>query len=386
MNLADEEKIFERKEIVTDIISKHKKILVFGAGKTGSDICRILKAYNLFSGYVDNDLRKQQDGYEDEIVFSVNHIRITGFYVIVAGNDIHSQEMCSQLYDMGLEYLYDYIQAEKFLKEWFPVLSLCVYNKSYTNLAQICLTERCTLKCKKCAHACHLVDNRATDMPLEIAKRSADNFFKNFDVVGEFVLIGGEPFLYKNLEEIVEYIGNNYRKQILMFSITTNGTILPPNHIIDLCGKFDITIRISDYSESIPILKRQYERVYSELKNTKYIVWKTNAEKSWFDYGFETVQHRNIEAIKENYNNCKTMCREICDNKYYYCVMAHTVAQNMKLNIGNDDYLDLSEKIEKTQLLKFELGFLPKGYLDMCSRCRGREAVNYLIPAAEQVI
>lgn len=36
-------------------------------------------------------------------------------------------------------------------------------------------------------------------------------------------------------------------------------------------------------------------------------------------------------------------------------------------------------------LLEFNLGYSEKGYLDMCHRCHGIDAVNYPIPIAEQL-
>jgi len=37
-------------------------------------------------------------------------------------------------------------------------------------------------------------------------------------------------------------------------------------------------------------------------------------------------------------------------------------------------------------LLESEIGYFEKGYLDMCGMCKGKEAVKYLIPAAERLI
>ncbi len=61
------------------------------------------------------------------------------------------------------------------------------------------------------------------------------------DYCGEFVLIGGEPLLYKELPEVVEYIGNNYRDKIATFSITTNGTILPSAKLRSVCRENNVT-------------------------------------------------------------------------------------------------------------------------------------------------
>lgn len=103
------------------------------------------------------------------------------------------------------------------------------------NLAQITLTERCSLKCKKCAHACYNVGNQTQDLDLSEVYKSADMFFSKVDYINEFVLIGGEPLLYKGLSKAIVYIGNKYRSQIGIFSITTNGTIAPDEETLKVC-------------------------------------------------------------------------------------------------------------------------------------------------------
>ena len=57
----------------------------------------------------------------------------------------------------------------------------------------------------------------------------------------------------------------------------------------------------------------------------------------------------------------------------------------MKLKEGLNDYIIIKKNTNRNTILEFELGYLEKGYLDMCGRCRGKDAENYLIPAAEQV-
>ena len=60
------------------------------------------------------------------------------------------------------------------------------------------------------------------------------------------------------------------------------------------------------------------------------------------------------------------------------------LANNMKLAVGKDDYFDLDSDFEKKELLEYEMGYSEKGYMDMCSHCRGKDIVDYRIPAAEQ--
>ena len=362
----------------------HNGIVIFGAGDNGAHVYRMLKPFNLFVGFVDNSAEKQANGFENETGYPVEIVNDKNYFVILAGTESHMSEMIEQLLSFGLVLNKDFITCDEFKVKWFKCLLLYKFDTLYTELAQICVTERCTLKCKKCAHACHLVDINTEDMSLEEAKRSADNFFGAFNYVGEFVLIGGEPFLYKKLNELITYIGEKYRNKIDLFTITTNGTIIPQKETIEVCKKYNVIIRVSDYSGTIPKLKKRYGLLFETLKELPYSVWEKN-EGAWFDYGFFDIILKDEKLILENFNNCKTHCREIKGNKYYYCVMAHTVAQNAGMDIGKDDYYLINDKLNRKELLEFDIGYSKKGYMDMCSRCRGNKASEYLIAAAEQV-
>lgn len=369
---------------ICNILTHKDGITIYGAGNVGTRIGRILKRYHLFRGYVDNDINKQKRGFKEDRVYSSEILVHTKTFVVVATMGAY-KEISGQLQKFGMVEYKDFICADVFENKWLPILLYYQYNHLYTNLAQICVTERCTLKCKKCAHACNMVDINAEDMLLDKAKKSADEFFDKYDCVGEFVLIGGEPLLYKSLPALIRYIGEKYRDKMIVFSITTNGTIIPSDELIKECGEYGVTIRVSDYSKSIPRLKSNYQNLYKKLKVLSTEVWYTNANNSWFDYGFDRLdEKKDIRETEKTFNQCMTQCREINGSKYYFCVMAHTVAKNRKYNIGQNDYIDLSTVLDKKILLEFELGYSEKGYLDMCRICRGKAAEKYLIPAAEQ--
>ena len=65
--------------------------------------------------------------------------------------------------------------------------------------------------------------------------------------------------------------------------------------------------------------------------------------------------------------------------------MARSVADNLGMDIGANDHIDLEEVGDRNILLEFQMGFSDKGFLDMCRYCRGDEAKKYRIPAAEQI-
>lgn len=370
------------------------RLFIFGAGIIGKQLKKELSAYlpAIEVKFIDNNTDKIGHVYENADVISLSeYMRLNeeqrGTIVIAASRnniDIIKQQL------KGHELLHrkNYFIYDEFKNEILPVISLYCYDKAYVPLAQISLTERCTLRCKKCAHACYAVDIASDDMPLEEAYRSADCFFSKVDFISEFVLIGGEPLLYKELSKVIAYIGDKYRKQIGLFTITTNGTIIPSEEVIRACIKARVLFRISNYSKTIPKLKALHEKLKKCLSEYSIPFILGKADHEWMDYGFEYVDRKATpEELITVFDKCKTPCREIRGNRFYFCVMARTVSDNLRYHVGEDDYLDfdhLQGKDYKKELLKFNLGYSEKGYLDMCNFCHGAESIYYPIPVAEQ--
>lgn len=165
---------------------------------------------------------------------------------------------------------------------------------------------------------------------MEQVKKSADSFFRNVDFIQEFVLIGGEPPLYKQLAEAIAYIGERYRNQMGIFSITTNGTILPDEVTLRLCREYRVLFRISNYSATLPRLEAVYGKLIDTLQKYEVTYILSKEEREWKDYGFD---HVNCEASEKElikcFDSCRTHCREVRENKFYFCVMARSVSENM---------------------------------------------------------
>lgn len=361
------------------------KIYIFGAGTFGKDYKNILSLFDCFAGFIDNDKKKQTEGYLGSKVYSLEEYMAQGEKgcIIIATNDSYIGDIKQQLLDNGFRMGIDFYLASGFMKEIFPLICFYHYNKLFVELAQISVTERCTLKCIKCAHACYNVPSDVKDMELLEAKISVDSFFKKVDMVGEFTLIGGEPLLYRELCEIVAYVGENYRKKIGNYTITTNGTLIPNEKLLTVCKKYNVMIRISNYSATIQSLIPRYEQLCRVLEDAEVDYVLGGADRKWYDYGFGCYDRGKEADLRTVFSVCRTPCREIRGNKFYYCVMARSVSDNLGMNIGKDDYINL-DVCDKEQLFLFQMGISRKGYLDMCRYCRGAQAVNHLIQAAVQ--
>ena len=367
------------------------KIFIFGAGKLGKNTGMCIDALGLLGGFIDNDMKRFGELLWGKSISSLeeylSHNDERAIVIAVSNKNI--VEIESQLLDKKLIHEKDYFFYDEFMDRILPIIATYYMDKTFMRLAQITLTERCSLKCKKCAHACYNVDRSVEDMQLSEVYRSADFFFSKVDFVNEFVLIGGEPLLYKNLPEAIAYIGKNYRKQMGIYCITTNGTIVPSKAVLEECQKYQVLFRISNYAKELPRLRESHRRLIEALEEYSIEYRLAVEDGNWIDYGFDYLNKDMDETeLIQTFDRCLTPCREVRGNKLYFCVMARSVSDNLYLNEGKNDYLDL-EKLSgenyQKELLEFNLGYSEKGYLDMCHRCHGMDAEHYPIPVAEQL-
>ncbi|WP_026520141.1 radical SAM protein [Butyrivibrio sp. FCS006] len=377
----------EYDELGDDLLKKWEgthDIYLFGAGEKGKFYRNILEKSGVFSGFIDNRVVS-----DDGVIYDVDQFLTTkkNGWIVLCAEAANMSEMRLQLesdYRFSNKfYIYEF---DVFFQEIYPVLAAYAINRVYDNLCQISVTERCTLKCEKCAHGCWNVPMANEDLSLDVVKESADNYFNAFDFVVEFVLIGGEPFLYKHIAESIAYIGDNYRNQIITFAITTNGTILPTQEVLDACKKYDVHIHISNYVKTLPALRERYKMLCRILEKNDISYELSNEDDKWVDYGFDSLVRSEEENLESVFDKCKTPCREVRGNKYYFCVQARAVGENMAFDV-EDDYLDLSvikNKEDKKTLMEFGMGYSKKGYLDMCKYCYGAEAAERVIPRAIQ--
>jgi len=378
----------------SEYLSAHDGICIFGAGKLGREYVDLLVDNNFnVNCVIDNNPSKWGTEIREGIrVVSFDEYRVSERhgYIIIALSEKNSLEVEKQLSLYGYKNPQDFCTAKKFWLEMIPTISLYRDNTLMLDIVELSLTERCTLRCKKCAHGCCYVPQTKKDFPLEDVKRSADNLFRLADKLNEFYLIGGEPLLYKDLATAISYVGEKYRTRIIKFIITTNGTILPKEDVLDSSRKYDVTFYISNYSATIPQLKERYELLCDlfERNGVKYQL--SSIERTWYDYGFDYVDHGfDAEQVQEIHDTCFTRCREIRGEKFYYCIQARSVSENTNRAVSEDDFLDLS-KLDgirgKKVLYEYSQGYCEKGYIDMCNYCNGTESLKYPIPVAEQLV
>ena len=368
------------------------KIALFGIGKIGIEAFYYLKDKIEIVGFFDNNQDKRADFLGGVPILPLSEIR--KYKIVVSVSDIYYNEISMQLQDIGLKENVDFFNYFKFKKFYLPLLDLYIRDELNLNYMALTVSERCTLKCEKCCHGCNFVDVSDTtkDLTVEDCKKSIDVLLDTVDRLNELEIAGGETLFYENLPTVLAYLVNHplYFK-IKHVWITTNATLEPSKKLIDLCKKGDIGFNISDYSFKNPSFKRNIEKLIAclELNSVSYnILFDEN--NSWIDFGFRKVIHDDKKII-DFFDNCISECREIRNDRIYYCVMTRSNRENQKIDeLGEDEYLDLTEikDEEKKKKIIFEYmnGFSKKGYMNMCKMCNGmKKENNILVPPGVQM-
>lgn len=233
----------------------------------------------------------------------------------------------------------------------------------------VLVTEKCNLACSFCnmfiPHY-ELPKHRDT----QTIFNDIDLYFNIVDYVSIFHLVGGEPFLHPNIKNIIEYILEKYSEKIDKFIITTNGTVLPKQEILDVLKNNNVILSVSNYSNKLEKLKSKVEKVvetYKENNINHYV--RNNIE--WYDFGdLRSKNNMSEEELINHFDSCTAPFRGLNDSKFYYCHLNTSAVLTKLFPPNENDYVNLSE-VYPSDLIKFDLGFTELGYLTFCDNCNG---------------
>ena len=255
--------------------------------------------------------------------------------------------------------------------------------KTYIQSVNLFLTNYCTLNCKACSQFTPYLKKKFF-VEYEKIITNIDDFFSSVDYVNDFILVGGETFLYSRIGDVCDYIVENYRNRFNKIKIFTNGTLIPSATMLRSLKKECIDIYISDYSNVAPEKSKINDLIICLRENeiSFYLnetFGQTEKSHEWFDLGDPRKEKdNNIEKIKEKFSKCSLTCMNLYDSKLFYCVpLWAAYSGDIFKKISRYDYVDLNEvkkynKEKKVEIFyRFLLGDLQKGYVSFCRNCNG---------------
>lgn len=358
------------------------KIVLYGYGAIAHKGLKFLERDFEILFIIDNgEIKEQKTGIPIYSLIDVKD-KIKGEKIVICSVGENYNSMEKSLIELGLVVNEDYCGINVFIAEWY-----------WKNKNEVCLLEvhtsittRCTLRCQNCNMFMPYY-KEPQDYKKEDIKRDLDLLFRSVSKVFSYHLLGGEPFLNRELCEILEYLCENYKDRIGEISIITNGTVIPEKKVLKLIKENAIMIYISDYT-SVVSYRKKFDK-FVELLEQYGIKYKVNQELKWCDFHFPKKQMLLREKyVREHMLNCNPIFRGVNDGKYYFCHVSWSIEKCKMFHLEGKDYINLEEiktTEDKEKLLHFSLGEIDGDYVSFCRVCGGCGSDNKdYVTAGEQ--
>lgn len=393
------------------IASNAAPLVLFGAGNVGELALYALKKHGIQVDYFcDSDAVKQGHDFLGIPVISIEksaeigldaHIFISNFYItpvelLLQKLNFRNIYSCTSIFEntdfssMSSEWPFDTKPRHNYtllgIQKMLSIYSITSQRAENENsdsidvkYVDVVITERCSMKCKDCSNLMqYYVDPKDSD--LEELFSSIDRLMKSVDSIYEFRVLGGEPFMNKEIHKIINRLVSY--QMISYVTIYTNATILPKDENL-LCLKNEkVRLDITNYGE----LSRNHDKLIETLKANN-ISYTTFIPDSWTDSGTIKYRERTKDELVHMFKNC---CVNdyftLLNGKLYRCPFAANAINLNAIPFDADEVIDISDESKDIETLKKEINHLynNKEYISSCKYCGGRDYTTPRIKAGVQ--
>lgn len=247
----------------------------------------------------------------------------------------------------------------------------------------VSLTTRCNLKCKNCGSLMPFYAH-PKGVELDTIIKSLDRFFSCVDRVVRINVIGGEPFLYPHLAEVIDYL--NHRDEVVRVVFPTNGTVVPSNErLYEVLKHPKNHVRISHYEAYDKKSGKMLEKL--EAEGIDHSVKQFGADEYlWYDFGGFEPRNRTPEEVEAQYANCAVEWYSLYRGRLYPCPRAaHAIDLGFIEPEGN--YVDCLDENISLEELKVQLQHFvyDRKYHPACWHCDRGTGKCPIVPVAEQI-
>lgn len=232
----------------------------------------------------------------------------------------------------------------------------CIHNIDSIN------TLYCNLRCKECSNGVQYRKNNK-----KIIK--ADSQVFHLEKMTRYLPIcqcnfqGGEVFTDIYFSEFIKKHAANPR--IAIFTIATNGTMLPSDDVFRVIKETGCMIRISDYGS----ISRKKAEIMAKCEKFNIPCFTFPFAEQWRRFGEYRKRNRSENELREIQKNCcfGTHDMMFVDDKIYCCLrtlFASAVEDSNEAMISNT--LDLDSDFTKAELISFMRG---DNLWRMCDYC-----------------
>ena len=191
-------------------------------------------------------------------------------------------------------------------------------NKIDIPMFELVLTTRCTLNCESCNNLMQYFSTKtAYTCSLDGIIKTLDTLFKNVASIRQINILGGEPLIFKELDQVIDYL--NKEDKVKSFNLVTNATIKPKEKLLKALfnARHKSFVNISDYSKTPNIhVKIQRDEIINILKENQiqyFVRWEDDS--SWTEPGKIYKRGRDKAGIIKNFKSCLMPCVSVMSNE-----------------------------------------------------------------------
>ena len=242
------------------------------------------------------------------------------------------------------------------------------------------VTERCSLKCQDCSNLMQYYD-RPQNSEEHVMFKSIEKFMACVDHLDEFRVIGGDPFMNKEVYKVVNKLVTYEKcKKIVIY---TNAKIVPKNENLACLKNKKVLVYITNYGKD----SIAHDAIVEVLKkeNINYSTFKCT---TWLDCGrIMPYSNKSEEALEYQFDNCCVSdLISLLHGKLYRCPFSANAANLNAIPKNASDEVNLLDESLSVEELREQIKILcyDKKYITACSYCNGRDYSVATIPSAIQ--
>ncbi len=357
--------------------NRESRIIIYGAGAYGR------LAYKLFKhigktpfGFCD---RKEIKKSGMTVLPPDELEKYRDYYIYIATRNYYEQ-IYNELRDRGFEFLYDikflldmdididqielsddeedaWAQRDKYIE----AVNQCRTCETYFVHLEVVITERCSLRCRNCSSLMPYYDcpdNLDIDKVIEDIKKVV----LAVDSIGEVRILGGEPFLNAQIDELIEYLA--HENKIRSITVYTNGTVIPSEGVLQAIERNNVFVHISDYG-----IKNERRRQLIDILESNNIQFSCRKYSSWFDFGKVEKNSFNDLELQKIFTNCSSaQCFTLHRGKIFHCPRSAHAHMLGVVQLPDEEYVDVGEENLKKRVNEL---LHRKNYIATCAFCKG---------------
>lgn len=241
--------------------------------------------------------------------------------------------------------------------------------------------QACSLKCKHCANFSPFAPASVKRYPLEKLCDDLQQIFNSIHRVKKIQIQGGEPFLYSQLPELLDFTRSSGKVDII--TVATNGTIIPTEDVLQSMKRNHVRVRISNYPNTPQKTVTQLMKRLEEYGLDIWIYEFASDDSMWYDMGGISAAPpaTDEEAVQQRFLSCPFRdCFTLENGKVSRCGRAVMAELLQGFTPRKKDLLPVTQEKDFSSKLWEYLSAM--SYMEACRHCYGAEGEK-VVPAQQ---